>query len=136
MHLERREVRDLRAAVLALAALAVPLIALGGLFAGGRGIAAAVLAVSTVVVFFAIDVVAVAPLTARRPDLAVPVGLGVYAVKVTVFGVAAFRLAGTGLVDSGTFAVALVSATLVWCAVLCYRALAVSVTARLANGPR
>ncbi len=81
-----------RWALLTVAVLTVPSAAVGGLVAGGAGVAAALAAALTVALFFTVSAVAVAWADRRDPRLTLPVALSTYLVKVVVAGVVAFRV--------------------------------------------
>lgn len=95
--------------------LLAPAVALvGGLYAGPAGVVAGLVAIAVVALSFIVSTLAVAAADKRDPALVLPVGLGTYAAKVVVLGVAAFSIAGGNAAWNPVAGWSVVAATITW----------------------
>src|SRR6266540_7043405 len=93
--MEPGDLRIVRGAVLATAAVGVVVVVVAGLLAGKTGVYGALLGTGLAMAFFAITIVAVSAAARVANELMLPAALGTYLVKVIGIGLALFFLRDT-----------------------------------------
>lgn len=106
--MEPGDIRIVRGAVLATAAVGAVVVVVAGLLAGRTGVYGALLGTGLAMAFFAITIVAVSAAGRVATELMLPAALGTYLVKVIGIGLALFLLRDTTAFDRTAFALATV----------------------------
>ena len=106
--MEPGDLRIVRGAVLATAAVGVVVVIVAGLLAGKTGVYGALLGTGLAMAFFAITIVAVSAAARVANELMLPAALGTYLVKLIGIALALFFLRDTTAFDRTAFALATV----------------------------
>jgi ATP synthase protein I len=106
--MEPGDVRIVRGAALASAAVGAAVVVVAGLLAGWAGGYGALLGTALAIAFFAVTIVAVSAAARVASELMLPAALGTYLVKVIGIGLALFFLRDTTAFDRAAFALAAV----------------------------
>lgn len=103
-------------ALAAMATLLVVAVAMGAFARGGAGAAGAAAGVAVVAASYVISSLVIAWADTVDRNLIMPVGLGTYAVKLVVIGLAMWRIASSGWAGLTPMVFAIVAGVLVWTA--------------------
>jgi ATP synthase protein I len=112
--MEPGDVRIVRGAVLATAAVGAVVVVGAALLVGASGVYGALLGTALAIAFFAITIVAVSAAARIANELMLPVALGTYLVKLAGIGLALFLLRDTTAFDRPSFAIATVIGAVVF----------------------
>ena len=112
--MEPGDLRIVRGAVLATAAVGAIVVVVAALVAGASGVWGALLGTGLAIAFFAITIVAVSAAARVANELMLPVALGTYLVKIVGIALALFLLRDTTAFDRPTFAIATVVGAVVF----------------------
>jgi ATP synthase protein I len=114
--MQEHDAAVLRGAAIPTAVVAVPLVAVAGLTAGGKGALGAALGVLLVAVFFTVGVLVLGWASKINPVALMNVAIVVYLVKVVALLGVLLAFQDTALFDRRAFGLAIVVAALVWMA--------------------
>jgi ATP synthase protein I len=114
--MQEHDVRILRGAAVPTAVVAVPLVAVAAILAGGKGALGAALGVVLVAVFFTVGVLVLGWAAKINPVALMNVALATYLVKVAALLGVLLALGDTTLFDRRAFGLAILVAALVWIA--------------------
>ena len=106
--MEPGDVRIVRGAALATAAVGAAVVVVAGLLAGWAGVYGALLGTALAIAFFAVTIVAVSAAGRVANELMLPAALGTYLIKVIGIGLALFFLRDTTAFNRTAFALATV----------------------------
>jgi ATP synthase protein I len=112
--MEPGDVRIVRGAVLATAAVGAVVVVGAALLVGASGVYGALLGTALAIAFFAITIVADSAAARIANELMLPFALGTYLVKLVGIGLALFLLRDTTAFDRPTFAIATVIGAVVF----------------------
>jgi membrane protease YdiL (CAAX protease family) len=114
----RQRLRHLPTVLGACALLAVCAVIVGALTHGGAGAAGAGAGVALVVVSYVFSTLAIAWAESVDPKLILPVGVGAYVTKFSLFGVGMAALSGTSWAGLTPMGLGLIAAVVTWSAAL------------------
>ncbi|MEH1168774.1 hypothetical protein V6V47_25645 [Micromonospora sp. CPCC 205539] len=113
----RWRLRHLPALLIASAALAALAAVVGGVFGGATAALGAVAGVGVTVLSYTLTTVVLAWADQINPQLVLPLGLGLYALKFTLLGVVMVAVASTGWAGLVPLCLGIVAGVAVWTAV-------------------
>jgi ATP synthase protein I len=114
--MQEHDLRILRGAAVPTAAVAVPLVVVAGLLAGGKGALGATLGVAVVAVFFTVGVVVLGWAAKINPVALMNVAIATYVVKAFALLLVLAALGDTTLFDRRAFGLSILVAAVVWMA--------------------
>jgi len=114
--MQEHDARILRGAAVPTAVVAVPLVLIAGLLAGGKGALGAALGVVVVAVFFTVGVVVLGWAAKINPVALMNVAIATYLVKAFALLLVLVFLGDTTLFDRRAFGLSIVMAAVVWMA--------------------